>query len=782
MVGADLKNIENRWRVFWEEKKIYSFDRKTKKKIYSIDTPPPTVSGKMHIGHALSYSQQDFIARYKRMKGFEVFYPFGTDDNGLPTEKLVEKLKNVRSKEMTRTDFIDLCLDTLKDVLSEFVQDWKDIGMSCDFDLYYSTINKSSQIISQKSFLNLYKQGEIYREQFPTLYCSECQTPIAQAELEDKSKSSKFNTIRFFVEGKDFLIATTRPELIGACVAIFVNPKDERFKKFIGKKAKTPLYEEEVLIVGDDSASMEKGTGALMICSYGDKYDVDAIKRHKLKPKIIFDIKGRMKDSRYFGLTIKQARTKILEDLQKANLLVEQKDIEHVVNVHERCGTEIEFLPVEQWFVKILDKKRKLIENGRKIKWRPEFMFKRYENWINGLEWDWSISRERHFGIPIPVWICSGCNHVIPANEKNLPVDPVAVGKIKCGKCGGEALPETKVLDTWATSSLTPQITSELSNGKVKIPFSLRPQGHDIIRTWAFYTIVKTLLHENKLPWKEIAISGFVTLGGQKMSKSKGNVIDPRKVMSDFGADALRYWAASPKLGEDVDYMEKDLVTGKKLVTKLLNAAKFVFLNLNEWNGKKPAKITETDRLFLSKINEVIESCTEEFDNYNYSRVRGEVDNLFWKVFADNYLEIVKKRVYNGTKEEKDSAFWVLYQGLFAILKLYAPFVPFVTEEIYQCHFRKFEVRESIHLEKWPSKIAISMHKYDSNVWGKMIEIIGKVRQAKSELKVAMNAPIKLSLTEEDLRIVENVLEDLKGVCVAKEIVKGAFRVELVRL
>lgn len=586
MPKIDQKAIEEKWRKFWENEKIYAFNPNSKGKIYAVDTPPPTVSGEMHIGHAFSYAQEDFIVRFRRMNQ-PVFYPFGTDDNGLPTERLVEKLNKVKSKDMSRTDFINLCLKTLKKITPEFIEDWKKLGISADYNICYSTIDKNSQTLSQKSFIELFNKKQIYKKDFPTLWCTECQTSIAQAELEDKSHPNLFSTIKFKAEGKDLLIATTRPELIPACVAIFVNPKDKRFKNLVGKKAQVPLFDYEVPIIADDSAEIGKGTGAMMICSYGDRFDVDAINRHKLEPRLIFTKDGKLNETAYFlkDLTIKQARKKILEELDKRDLITEQKKVEHTVNIHDKCGTAIEFLPTEQWFIKILDKKKQLIAQGKKINWYPKYMYKRYENWVKGLEWDWSISRDRHFGIPIPAWHCKQCDEIIIAEEKELPIDPTNKDKT-CPTCKHKAEPETKVLDTWATSSLTPQIAASLVKNKVKIPYALRPQGHDIIRTWAFYTITKSFLHENKLPWEDIAISGFVTLKGEKMSKSKGNVIKPQEVMDNYGSDAIRYWAASSKLGEDLDYQEKDVVTGKKFVTKILNAANFVFMNI------KPAKKT----------------------------------------------------------------------------------------------------------------------------------------------------------------------------------------------
>jgi len=775
MHEINIKEIEKKWLNYWEKEKIYKFNPKSKKKIYSIDTPPPTVSGKMHIGHAFSYSQQDFIARFKKMSGFEVFYPFGTDDNGLPTERLVEKIKNIKSKSMSRADFISVCLETLKEITPDFIQDWKNLAISSDFNILYSTIDQHSQKISQKSFIDLYKNGLVYNKEFPTIWCPECQTPIAQAELEDREKETFFSTLKFKVNGKDLLIATTRPELLGACVAIFVNPKDKRYNQLIGKKAKVPIFDHEVPIISDDSADIEKGTGVLMICSYGDKYDVDAIKRHKLEPKVILNKDGTLKIKEYRGLKIKDARKKILSDLKEKDLIAEQKTIKHIVNVHDKCGTEIEFIPTEQWFIKILDKKAELIKQGKKIKWHPEHMFKRYENWISGLEWDWSISRERHFGIPIPVWHCENCGEIVLASEKELPIDPIQVKK-NCPKCKSITKPEEKVLDTWATSSLTPQIASALVKNKITIPFSLRPQAHDIIRTWAFYTIVKSYYHENKTPWNDISISGFVTLGGEKMSKSKGNVINPQEVMDKYGSDALRCWAAGSKLGEDLDYQEKDIVTGKKFVTKILNAANFAFMNM-QYQSKIP-KIHETDRLFIKQLNNLVVQVTRDFEEYNYSKAKLETDTFFWKTFADNYLELVKNRVYNGTKQEKASAFYTLYQSLLTILKLMAPVTPYITEEIYQTHFKKTEKNKSIHLENWPVSLKTVQTEKDEYTWDKLLEVISKIRQQKSEAQKSVKAEIILTLEKEDKKELENVLDDLKAVTSAKEIKEGRFKVE----
>ena len=752
----DFKEIENKWKKFWEKEKIYRFNQKDKRKIYSVDTPPPYISGKMHIGHAFSYSQQDFMVRFNRMRGFNVFYPFGTDDNGLPTERFIEKINNVKSKDMGRLDFIKLCLKTLKEVTPDCIQDFKNLAISADYTLYYSTIDDHSRKISQQSFIDLYKMGESYQKEFPTMWCPDCQTSIAQAELEDKEEKSLFSTLKFSCEGKSLFIATTRPEMLQACVAVFVHPSDKKYKNIVGKKAKVPLFNFEVPIIADTSADPEKGTGALMICSYGDKYDVDAINRYKLTPKLIFDKSGKLNIGEYKGLKVRDARKKILEDLKKENLITEQKEIKHVVNCHDKCGSEIEFIPTKQWFIKILDKKEKFIEQGNKIKWYPEFMHKRYDNWVNGLEWDWSISRNRHFGVPIPVWECKKCGEIILAQEKELPVDPLQVKKI-CPKCKSKAEPETMVFDTWATSSLTPQIADSLigASGKIKLPYSLRPQGHDIIRTWAFYTIVKSYLHEKEIPWTDITISGNVSLGGEKMSKSKGNVVSPIEVMNNYGADALRFWAAGSKLGNDLDYQEKDLVAGTKMINKLINASKFVFMNLEEYNGKKPKKLEPLDELFLSKLNSLVKMSTESFENYEYSRVKQEVEQFFWNDFCDNYLEIVKRRVYQGSGDKKLSAQYTLYKTLLTIIKLIAPVMPFITEEIYQQYFRKNEKAKSIHISEWPKSEKIE----DSSEFDVLKNNLSFVRQEKSKNKLALNSSVKKFFTP-DYKIISKYKED----------------------
>ena len=777
MQGIDIKEIEKKWRDYWEKEKIFKFDAASKKKIYSVDTPPPTLSGEMHIGHACSYSQQDFLVRYKRMKGYEIFYPFGTDDNGLPTERLVEKRKGVRSKEMSRADFVKLCLDFLKEERPKFIQDWKNIGISCDWDVLYSTIDDNSRRTAQWSFLDLHKKGRVYRKDAPAMWCPECRTGVAQVEVQDKMLDSWFNDLVFKVNGKDLVIATTRPELLSSCVAVFYHHGDKRYEKYKGKMAKVPLFDFSVPIMEDERADPEKGTGIVMCCTVGDQTDMEWQKAYNLPIKMSITENGRMSEltGKYSGMKIKEARKAIVEDLKNAGLLKNQLQIKHAVNVHDRCGTEIEFIKSKQWFVKYLDLRKNMLKWGDELEWHPAYMKHRYDNWVKGLQWDWLISNQRHFGVAFPVWYCKDCEEVILASEKDLPVDPIKdkAPIAKCKKCGSaKIVPELDVLNTWFTSSMTPQIAINLvkdeSVKKKLFPMSLRPQAHDIITFWLFNTVVKSRLHYGKNPWKDTAISGFVTLEGEKMSKSKGNIVRPQEVIDKYGADAIRYWAASSKLGEDFDYYEKDVVTGQKFVTKILNAANFVFGGI-VYQEEMP-KLHDTDRLFLSVLNKVIGDATKAFEEYSYSGAKNIVDGFFWRTFADNYLEIVKNRVYNGTEEEKASAQYTLYNTFLSILKMMAPFTPFITEEIYQEHFRKHESEKSIHVSSWPSAIKIKSSKDDDKLWEKLVEIISFVRQQKSLAKKSMKAPIILTLPHKDKDLIADYLDDLSSVTSASEI------------
>jgi len=765
----NAEQVEKKWQEYWLKQGTFNFHADKNKKVFSIDTPPPTLSGNMHIGHAFSYAQQDFIARYQRMKGMNVYYPFGIDNNGLPTERMVEKLKQVKSVKMDRPSFVKLCRQTLEEVKDDFMSDWVRIGMSCDFSNPYSTIEPYCVKTSQKSFVELYKKGLVTRKNIPSMWCVNCQTAIAQAELEDKELSSTFNDVKFqLAGGGSIIIATTRPELIPACVCLFAHPDDDRYKKLFGKKAIVPLFDYEVEIFPDESADPTKGSGIMMICSYGDRYDVDAIQRKKLEPRVCINKDGRMSSlaKQFAGMTIREARAAIIKALEEKGLLASKKNIVHTVNVHDKCQTEVEFLPTEQWFIKIMDNKQKFLDAGKKIKWHPESMRTRYDNWVTNLNYDWCVSRQRHFGVPFPIWYSKKTGEAIIADENELPVDPIAglPKKLPHNHKPEDIIPEKDVMDTWVTSSLTPQIiTNWIDDKKYKdkgidfkehYPITLRPQAHDIIRTWAFYTIVKGVYHHNMIPWEHIIISGNVAdPTGEKMSKSKGNVVEPRTVIEKYCADALRFWAAGSKLGEDLAYQEKDLVTGKKFVNKLWNAGKFCYQHLEAYdtkNAKHFKDLSLMDRWLLVKFNQAAEQAADYFDKFNYSDARKVAEQFFWHTFCDNYLEVAKFRLYGEDGKARLSAQQTLYEVFLGILKIIAPIMPFITEELYQAYYadKGREGKKSIHLAEWPAHDAKMKDEAAEHLGELAINIIGEVRKYKASKQLSMKAELeKISVT-----------------------------------
>lgn len=809
---------EPKLRNFWEEKGIYRYDPKSKKPTFSCDTPPPTVSGKMHMGHALAYSQADFIMRYKRMRGHNIFYPWGFDDNGLATERFVEKKLNIRGSAMLRSEFIKICLRETQQAEEELQQNWAALGISPDWTINYRTIEPAVIKISQRSFIELYHKGREYRKKYPTLWCPQCRTAIAQVEMEDKEQVSTLNYIKSPMQDGSFLIfATTRPELLPANVGYSIDEKgtyvkakhdkeiwiiskqayekfkdewhlqlDKEFsgKELLGKTVTTPLINRPLKITHDLSVLAEYGTGVVYFCTYGGLDCVEWMARHTDVVSInILQENGKLNEQAgtYQGLGILEARKKILEDLEHSGNLIKKETLKHAVNVHERCGTEVEYLETTQWFIKYLDLKEEFLKAGEQLNWYPHHMKNRYDNWVKGLQWDWCISRQRFFGVPIPVWYCNSCGKEHVAEEKDLPVDPTETTLHKKCSCGSTSfVGEKDVLDTWATSSLTPMIPTkwkEKNSLYEKVsPMSLRSNGHDIITFWTFNTIVKSLLHENKLPWKDIMINGWVLdPKGEKMSKSKGNIIEPSQLLEKYGADALRFWVASSKLGADNIYQEKEIISGKKTITKLWNATNFCFLNLEDYDFKKPKNLSIMDEWLLIKLNKTIEESTKGFEQYDFSVGKSKADNFFWNTFCDYYLEISKDRIYNSDrrgKESKRAAQYTLYHSLLTTLKLFAPILPHITEEIYQNHFLIKEKDTSIHLTSWPVKTPVE-NSHAEIIGDRFIEILFLVRQFKSQNQVSLKKEIILTLEEKDRELLSDVLDDLIAVTNAKELKYG---------
>jgi len=814
----DTDDREKYWSKRWENLKIHKRDRDAiRKRSFAIDSPPPTVSGSLHVGHVFSYTHQDLLARYKRMAGWNVIYPMGWDDNGLPTERRVQNYFNVRAEPgvpyiadlnvdterknqnlkknhqlvISRQNFIDLChqITALDEVAFKNLFDR--MAFSIDWTDEYSTIDKKSRRIAQRSFNDLFDKNEIYQNESPTMWDIDFQTAVAQAEIEDREVKGAYHEIEFAVldesDIKDsFVISTTRPELLAACVGVAAHPNDERYKNYFGKEALTPVFFSKVPIFPSELADPNKGTGILMVCTFGDQTDVHWWREHSLRLRQVLSKDGKFLNVKfgeagwesihpeianvnYQKLVNKRtaaAKKELIILLRDKNnsatgnsepLQSEPKEIVHPVRFFEKGDSPIEYLASRQWFVKTMDKREELITMGNRIKWYPEFMLKRFENWTDNLNVDWCISRQRFFGVPIPVWypidVDGKVDYDTPirVTDDALPVDPsidVPNGytEMDRNKPGG-FIGETDILDTWFTSSLTPQIVGKWLDHDDEMnnifPMDIRPQSHEIIRTWAFYTIVKSFIHHKNIPWKSVVISGWVLdPDRKKMSKSRGNVVVPTDILDRFGSDAVRYWAASFRLGSDATNDEKIFKVGTKLVTKLYNAAKFVL------SQTSPVGETtyELDKAFINDLKITVDKATNAFERYEFSLALQEVEKFFWGSFTDNYIELVKNR----SRDENDikgrsSAVTTLRLSLNILLRLFAPFVPTITDEIWSWVYKLETSTDSIHLSKWPqmNELDIVAQPDNKNSFSIACDAISSVRKAKSQAGVGMGRPLK---------------------------------------
>ena len=776
------RDSEPRWQRYWEEEGIYRFDPDSGRPLYTIDTPPPTVSGAIHMGHVFSYVQAEAVARYHRMLGQEVFYPFCFDDNGLPSERFTEREKGVTAQEMPRSEFIRLCLEVTKGAEAQFRDLWTRFGFSCDWTLLYTTIDPWVQRIAQRSFLRLREEGRIYNREAPTLWCPECQTAVAQAETEDIEKPSRFHDLSFPLADGDgaLTIATTRPELLPACVSIFVHPDDPRHAGLVGRKAAVPLFGHQVEVRADEKVAMDKGSGIVMCCTFGDTTDIEWWRQYGLDLRIALDRRGHMNElaGPYQGMYVKKARREMVKDLQEKGFLQGSEDIEHTVNAHERCGTPLEYLVNRQWFIRVLDIREELLARCDEVSWHPDYFAVRFRHWVENLKWDWCISRQRFYGVPFPVWFCQGCGEPVTAAEKDLPVDPTETGPGRpCPQCGGEEFrPEADVMDTWMTSSLTPLINAKWGEEDQReglIPMSMRPQAHDIIRTWAFYTVVKSHLHTDSVPWEHLMVSGHaLNPSREKMSKSKGNVAgDPLLALEQYSADELRYWACSSRLGNDVLFSPEVLGDGRRLVTKLFNATRFASSRLEGYDPDVQVELRPFDRWILSRLTRVIERATEGMDDYEYSTCVRECEDFFWHDLCDNYLEIAKGRLYGDDEEARRPAQHALYRALYGSLRLFAPVLVHVTEELYQAIFRDYEGHRSVHLAPWPTDHYADGWAHDHGQ--RALEIIEEARRYKSENKLGMGTPLsglRVSAPKDLLEALREFEPDLLAVTRAESI------------
>ncbi|MES2215423.1 MAG: valine--tRNA ligase [Pseudomonadota bacterium] len=777
----DFALSEKKWQKFWKEQKVYQWiESEPRKNTFVVDTPPPTVSGQLHMGHIFSYTQTDFVVRFMRMRGKNIFYPMGFDDNGLPTERLVEKQRKVRANSMPREEFIKICEEVVAAEEEIFRNLFNSVGLSVDWSLEYQTISPSSRAISQMSFLDLVGKDQIYRSEQPMLWDPVDQTALAQADIEDKERESVMNDIAFQVEsGEQIVIATTRPELLPACVAVFYHPDDVRYKHLKGQNAVTPLFGAKVPLLEDDMVQIDKGTGLVMCCTFGDNTDVLWWKKHNLPLKVIVDKMGRIS-----GVKVSEARANIIEELKAANLLLAQTPIIQNVKCAERSGAPLEILTTAQWFVKTLEYKDAMLRRSNELNWHPKSMKIRLDNWINGLSWDWCISRQRFFGVPFPVWYSKREGEEgkpIFAEVDQLPVDPLK--DLPRGYKREEVEADHDVMDTWATSAVSPQLSShgiseefalDIGRHKKLFPGDLRPQAHEIIRVWTFNTILKSHLHQDVLPWKNIMISGWCLAADKsKMSKSKGSSVTPDGLLSQYGADTLRYWSGGSKLGADTVYSEDVIKNGKRLVNKLWNATKFAGQHLN---NKHEGNITHTtDKWLISKLHQVVDTATKEFEKFEYAGALAAVEEFFWKDFCDNYLEMAKSRTYNEDASDADgqqSAIRTLHIALDTILKLFAPFMPYITEELYQAAFgNTSEKPASLHARgSWPRTDGYSFDLASLEAGGYAIAVLDLVRKSKAEKNLSIKAEVEVLEFSAGVQLPEDLLRDLANVTTSKAI------------
>lgn len=782
----DHQGVENSLSQLWEKEGIYKYDPTSAKPTFSIDTPPPYVSAAhLHVGHAMSYSQAEFIVRYKRMKGFNVFYPMGFDDNGLPTERFVEQTYNIDKRKTTRKEFRQLCIEETTKGAKTYEKMWRALGLSVDWRLRYSTIDDHCRKTSQKSFLDLYKKGLIYRSDQPVLWDTHFETSLAQADLDSIERKGKLYDIEFRDEnGSPLVISTTRPELIPACVGLFYNPQDERYQHLKGQKAVIPLFGHSVPVLASEDVALDFGTGLMMVCTFGDGEDIKKWKAHSLETRLCIEKDGKLNQlaGKYAGLRLEQARSEIVKDLKSAELVLKEQSVKQNVSVGERSNVPVEYVMTPQWFINLMDKKGELLSRSSELNWFPEHMKVRLDQWIEGLKFDWNISRQRFYGVPFPLWHVKETGDIILADEKDLPIDPLedappawALEKYKGLTIEGEP----DVMDTWMTSSLSPLINSNWAESENRLgskdiyPMSLRVQAFEIIRTWLFYTLAKSHLHTDSLPWQDVMISGWgLNEQGKKVSKrdleqytdkNGYNRYDPYSVVQKYGADALRYWAAGSRLGNDLRFNESDVKAGRKIVTKLWNVARMCTIYLRGYDPDKDfvafSNRSVEDRWLMSRLNKLVTEVSDGFESYDYAIGREAMEKFFWGTYCDNYLEIIKDKFWRPelySEEERKSAQTTLQESLRTMLGLYAPYMPFVTDELYQRVFAGRENNVSIHATSWPTQ----NKGYDDPTAEKemdtVVGILEGVRQIRSQEKVgaasgSTNLVIDMTEASEDI-------------------------------
>ncbi|PXY22046.1 valine--tRNA ligase [Prauserella flavalba] len=775
-----LDGLDVRWAAEWERAGAYRFvPPATRAEVFSIDTPPPTVSGSLHVGHVFSYTHTDIVARFQRMRGRHVFYPMGWDDNGLPTERRVQNHYGVRCDpslpydtgftpgdrkrvtDVSRRNFIELCERLTAEDERAFEELWRRLGLSVDWSMTYSTIGHRARRVAQQSFLRLLRRGEAYQAEAPTLWDVGFRTAVAQAELEDREHAGAWHRIAFHAPGGPVHVETTRPELLPACVALIAHPGDERYAPLFGTTVTSPVFGAEVPLLAHPAAERERGAGIAMCCTFGDLTDVQWWRELRLPARTIIGRDGRILPeppsgvdaaayARLAGATVHTARQRVVELLRESgDLDGEPRPVTRPVKFYEKGDKPLEIVSSRQWFIRSLAHRDALLRRGEELTWHPAYMKARYDDWVRGLNSDWLVSRQRFFGVPIPLWYPLD-EHGEPRydapilpDEDTLPVDPASqlppgYTEQQRGTPGGFAA-EPDILDTWATSSLSPQIVcgweEDPARYALTFPMDLRPQAHDIIRTWLFSTVLRSELDAGALPWRHAALSGWILdPDRKKMSKSRGNVVTPMDLLERFSPDAVRYWAAGGRPGADTTFDEGQLKIGRRLATKLLNAARFVLsfpAPTGEATGTEPL-----DQALLAALDDVVRHATAALEAFEYTSALERIERFFW-FFCDDYLELVKQRAYDESGGPgPESARATLRTALSALLRLLAPYVPYCTEEAWSWWHD-----DSVHLAPWPAPQGTGTG--DGELTGLASTAIGAIRKAKSEAKVSMRAPVE---------------------------------------
>ena len=780
--------IERKWQSKWEEMGIHSYNwNDNARPRFSIDTPPPYPSGELHMGNVLNWTYFDMVARYKRMQGFNVLFPQGWDCHGLGIEIQVEKARNIRKRDVPPDQFRLWCCELVEKYIGMMKEGILKLGASIDWTTEYRTMDPDYWRRTQLSFILLQKKGYMYQGTHPVNWCPRDETAIADAEVDHVKKEGTLHYVRFPLEGSSeyLLIATSRPEFIPACVAVEVNPTDERYCNYIGRKISVPLMNRSVTIIPEETVDPTFGTGVVQICTYGDKDDVKTVLKHKLPVIRLLTETGKISEAgcKYAGLYVNQARAAIVEDLKAAGLLEKSEKIMHEVGVCERCKTQVEILEQKQWFMKTMELTDDVEKNANEVVWYPDYMKNRLIDWAKALDWDWVVSRQRLFATPIPVWYCKDCGELILAEPEWLPIDPKLEGPRieKCPKCGGkDFFGERDVLDTWMDSSITCAVHAgwpDRKDWKNQYPASVHPSGTDIIRTWAYYLMVRHLALFDEKPYTSVLINGMV-LGqdGRKMSKSLKNYAAAPEAIDKYGADAIRQWAAAGgATGSDIPYRVQDVEYGRRFLVKIWNVSSFAVKLLADYKpvaDSSKLELQPLDKWIISKAEQATKKVTEAMEKYQWNIAVEEIRNFAWHVFCDCYIEAAKDRLYRGDvygEAKKIAAQYTLYEVMYRVLQLMAPVIPHLTEELYQAMYADTKGYKSIALSQWPKYNQGLIDETSDKNGDLIMAIIGEVRREKAEKKMPLNGPVKkLTIYAEDLATADVVVAsgvDISGTC-----------------